>query len=91
MSVRYTIFGYDERWEPTVAANVTADQAKAFALAKGLTNFLAAPQDNERVDNAGIIAYKRDEKAKGGYARGKTREWVADNLLQNDRDVLLSR
>ena len=39
MATEYTMFGYDGLGTPVVATNVAAEQAKAFAQAKGLEDF----------------------------------------------------
>ncbi len=42
-SGNYSMLGFDDHHIPTVAANVTTDQAKLIAEAKGLTGILLAP------------------------------------------------
>ncbi len=79
MSVEYTMFGYDERHTPVVATNVTADQAKAFAGAKGLTGFFLSAQDPQAPDNPGIVTYELNEAGK--YHKVRLRQWVKNNLL----------
>lgn len=79
MSVEYTMFGYDERRHPVVATNVTADQAKVFAQAKGLPGFFLSPQGSQ-ANSPGIVTYERSED--GRYRKVKLRQWVKNNLLE---------
>ena len=43
MSNEYTLSGYDDRKNPSVATNVTMEQAHAFAKEKGLNGFFLTP------------------------------------------------
>ncbi len=79
MSSEYTMFGYDDHWNPVVAPNVTAQQARAVAEVKGLTGFFLAPQYGEDSNSGGIRSYERDED--GGYNVVTLRHWTAANHL----------
>lgn len=80
----YTMFGYDLNNDPTVVANVTTEQAKVFAEAKGLTGFFLAPHWSKFPNSGGMKAYRWD-KEKGKYTVWTVRGWVFTNLLSPKR------
>lgn len=79
MSAEYTMFGDDDRWNPVVATNVTAEEARAFAEAKSLRGFFLAPQYGEDDNSGGIRSYERHDD--GGYGVVTLRRWTAQNHL----------
>ncbi len=68
------MLGFDEHHIPTVAANVTTDQAKLIAKAKGLNGMLLAPHDS----GYDHITYIRDEEGK--YRVKQMHVWLTANL-----------
>lgn len=79
MSSEYTSFGYDERYNSVVVANVTAIQVEAFAETKRLSGFFLTPQRGESETNGGLRSYERKEA--GGYGRVALRRWAAVHHL----------
>ncbi|CAN5686733.1 hypothetical protein BH20ACT11_BH20ACT11_16370 [soil metagenome] len=80
VSIEYTMFGYDDDYNPTVAENVTAEQAHALAAEKGLTGMLLAPSQPEAPDNGGHRSYMR--AAEGGYETVRMHVWLTAHLTE---------
>ncbi len=78
MTTEYTMFGYDGEGAPVVATNVTAEQAKTFADAKGVADFFLSPQD-PHAPSPGIVTYERSEDGK--YRKVRLRQWIGNNLV----------
>lgn len=86
---QYTMLGFDDNHTPTVATNVTIDQAKDIAKAKDLNGMLLAPQVPGQASHR---TYMRDEE--GHYEVKRMHVWLSNNLtscsgaevLGTDRD-----
>lgn len=73
----YSMFGYDERHSPNVAANVTAEEAKQIAKAKSLNGMLLAPQVP---GDGNHITYTRNNEGK--YEVVRMHVWLTANLTK---------
>jgi hypothetical protein len=80
----FTMFSYDLNHDPTVVANVTIEQAKAFAEAKDLTGFFLAPHWSQYPNSGGMRSYRWNEE-KGKHRVWTVRGWVFTNLLDPKR------
>lgn len=80
MTIEYTMFGYDDDYNPTVATNVTAEQVRQIATEKDLNGMLLAPQLPDAPDNGGHKTYMR--ASKGVYEPVRMHVWMTANLTE---------
>jgi hypothetical protein len=75
MSNMFSMFGKDDDGNPTVAANVTVEEAKQIAAAKNLNGMLLAPQ---APGNGSHRTYIRNSEGK--YKVVRMHIWLTANL-----------
>lgn len=80
----YTMFGYDEQYDPVVAQHVTAPEARQKATESGLSGYYLAPHWSEFPNNGGMRAYLWNED-KGDYEGCTVRAWVFTHLLDPEK------
>ncbi len=76
----YTMFGYNDGYNPTVAANVTAKEARQTAAVKNLNGMLLAPQFPDAPNSGGHKTYMRDDE--GEYKPVRMHVWLTANLTK---------